>query len=114
MCRKVVHGRADKVFCSAACKSTYHQKLNKVTTEATSLIDKILHRNRSIHLELMGKTATQKKIPKTLLDSKKFNYSYITGFHINKQKKTVYNVYDFSYIPFSTQDVLIMRNLKIN
>ena len=109
LCKKPYFGRSDKIFCSVKCKSIYHKKLNEVTNAATKDIDKILHRNRSILLEIMGKNSTQKKILKIALDKKKFNYTYITSFHINKHGKTVYHVYDFSWMIFSDEEVLIRR-----
>ncbi|MFZ1561427.1 MAG: hypothetical protein WAT37_15955, partial [Saprospiraceae bacterium] len=69
----------------------------------------ILHRNRSILLEIMGKNSTQKKVPRALLDSKKFHFGYITHYHVNAQNKTVHCVYDFSWMIFSDQEVLIKR-----
>jgi hypothetical protein len=109
LCKEPVTGRADKIFCSATCKANYHIKLNKVTTEASERIDKILHRNRSILLEIMGKNSTQKKVPRALMDSKKFHFGYITHYHVNAQNKTVHYVYDFSWMIFSDQEVLIKR-----
>lgn len=109
MCKSEISGRRDKIFCSVRCKSDYHEKLLKVTLTASERIDKILHRNRSILLELMGKNGIQKKIPKIELDKKKFNYTYITNYHVNVQNKTVHYVYDFSYLIFSDQEVLIKR-----
>ena len=97
LCKQPVTGRSDKIFCSATCKAMYHIKLNKVTMEASERIDKILHRNRSILLEVMGKNSAQKKIPRVLLDSKKFHFGYITHYHINAQNKMVHYVYDFSW-----------------
>lgn len=109
LCKQPFTGRTDKIFCTPTCKATYHLKLNKVTLKASSRIDAILHRNRSILLEIMGKNSTQKKVSKTLLDSKKFHFGYITHYHLNSQNKTVHYVYDYSYIIFSDQEVLIKR-----
>lgn len=109
MCPNTFTGRSDKIFCSAKCKTSYHEKLAKVTHQATIKIDKILHRNRSILLEIMGKNGNQKKVSRVLLDSKKFHYGYLTHFHINSQNKMVYYVYDFSWMMFSDQEVLIRR-----
>ncbi|MBK7009823.1 MAG: hypothetical protein IPH36_14925 [Saprospiraceae bacterium] len=61
MCPTMFYGRSDKIFCSAKCKTAYHEKLNKVTNEATAKIDKILHRNRSILLEILGKKANTRR-----------------------------------------------------
>lgn len=113
LCEKRIVGRTDKIFCSNTCKANYHIKLNKVTAEATERIDKILHRNRSILLEILGKNGTQKKVSKAILDNKNFHFDYITHYHVNAQNKTVHYVYDFSYLIFSDQEVLIKRiNLR--
>lgn len=109
LCKKEFAGRADKIFCSTGCKNEYHVKLIRVTKIATTNVDKILHRNRSILLEVMGKNGTQRKLPKLALDKKKFNYSYITGYHVNKQGKIVHHIYDFSWMIFSDEEVLIRR-----
>ena len=107
--KQPITGRADKIFCSATCKANYHIKLNKVTMEASERIDKILHRNRSILLEIMGKNSTQKKVPRALLDSKKFHFGYITHYHINAQNKMIHHVYDFSWMHYSDQEILIKK-----
>jgi len=109
ICSNKLTGRSDKQFCSVKCKSEYSQKLRAVTSKATKDIDKILHRNRSILLELMGKNKTQLKIEREFLDRKKFNFSYLTHYHINKHGKTVHYVYDFSWMIFSDQEILIKR-----
>ena len=109
LCNHAYSGRSDKIFCSVNCKSLYHQKLNRVTVKAAERIDKILHRNRSILLEIMGKNSTQKKVNKLVLDKKKFNYSYCTGFHINKHNKIYRNIYDFGWMEFTDGEILIVR-----
>ncbi len=109
ICQKTLVGRRDKIFCSLDCKNDYHARLRQVTLQATQKIDNILHRNRSILLEIMGKNTGQKKIPRIRLDQKKFNFSYITGYHINVNGKTVHHLYDFSWLIFSDEEVLIVR-----
>jgi len=109
LCKSNLVGRFDKVFCSLSCKNEYHIKLRRATKVATKKVDTILHRNRSILLELMGKNTRQKKMPKILLDKKKFNYTYVTAYHRNNQQKMVNQVYDFSWMIFSDEEVLIRR-----
>jgi hypothetical protein len=109
MCKTQIKGRSDKKFCSIKCKSAYHHKLRSVTSLATAKIDKILHRNRSILLEIMGKNRTQIKVPLLRLEEKKFNFAYLTKFHINSSGKTYHYVYDFSWMTFSDDEVLINR-----
>jgi len=109
LCKKEITGRRSKIFCDQYCKAEYHYRLKKVNNVATEKIDKILHRNRAILLETMGKNNHRKKIHKIKLDSKKFNYSYVTAYHINSQKKMVNHIYDFSWIIFSDEEILIIR-----
>ena len=109
ICKTEFRGRSDKLFCSIDCKNEYHVKLRNVTRGATHKVDTILHRNRSILLEIMGKNATQKKTHRMHLDQKNFNFGYITGMHTNVQGKLVHHVYDFSWIIFSDEEVLIRR-----
>ncbi|WKZ64078.1 MAG: hypothetical protein QY315_04620 [Saprospiraceae bacterium] len=109
LCKKPFEGRTDKIFCGQSCKAVYHQKLKKATNLVADPIDTILHRNRSTLLEIMGKSASQKKVPRILLDAKKFNWKYITAYHINSRQKMVHYVYDFSWMIFSDQEILIRR-----
>ena len=109
LCKSHFNGRSDKIFCTVKCKTSYHQKLSQVTRDAAYKIDNILHRNRSILLEIMGKKKTQMKVSILTLERKKFNFNYITTYKINKQNKEYRYVYDFSYMLFSNSEVLINR-----
>ncbi len=109
LCSGPVKGRSDKIFCTATCKAIYHSELKKITSSATAATDKILHRNRSTLFEIMGSNSKQVKVPRITLDRKKFNYSYYTGSHVNVKGKTYYHVYDFSWMIFTDQEVLIVR-----
>jgi hypothetical protein len=109
ICNKTIVGRSDKKFCSAGCKNYYHTKLRSVTELAVKQIDIILHRNRSILLEIMGKKNLQMKIQRLELDRRKFNFKYHTHFQVNSQGKTYFFVYDFAWMEFSDDEILIIR-----
>ncbi len=110
ICQKKFVGRSDKKFCSTSCKNQYHSQLRAATMSATQEIDSILHRNRSILLELMGKNSQQKKIAAHLLfDQKNFKRQYMTGFFENAQGKRYHIVYDFAWMEFSNGELLIVR-----
>ena len=109
LCKNTFVGRSDKIFCSVSCKSNYHRRLRATNPPYTQTIDKILHRNRTILLELMGKHARQKKVRSIELDRKKFNFNYITRYTVNKHGKTYHHVYDFAWMRFSNDDILIVR-----
>lgn len=109
ICKTTIHGRSDKIFCSASCKSTYHRKLRKATNRVTIKIDEFLHRNRSILLEVLGKNKIQCKVKRTVLEYKKFRFKYHTHFHINIQGKMYLHVYDLAWMEFSDDEILIIR-----
>lgn len=109
ICKNEFTGRTDKIYCSVTCKNDYNVRLRRATLKASKKIDDILHRNRSILLELMGKAKVQVTVNRIVLDKKKFNFSYMTGYSINKHGKTYHHIYDFSYMTFSDQTVLIVR-----
>jgi predicted nucleic acid-binding Zn ribbon protein len=109
ICSKEIVGRSDKKFCSVRCKNYYHTNLRRVTNKAVVEINNILHRNRSILLEILGKNAVQKKIERIILDKKKFNFKYHTHLHTNIQGKTYFYVYDFAWMEFSDDEILIIR-----
>ena len=109
MCKSFFRGRSDKKFCTITCKSTYHKKLSAHTHRATKKVDKILHRNRSILQELMGKKVDVLQISREVLDAKKFSYDHITGYHKNSMNKVVHYVYDFSWVIFSDKNLLVKR-----
>lgn len=109
ICKQKITGRSNKIFCSSSCKSYYHRELRKVTNLEAIHIDEILHRNRSILLEIMGKNRIKIKIKRTVLERKKFRFKYHTHFHINKAGKMYKHVYDFAWMEFSDDTVLIVR-----
>jgi len=109
ICKSSYYGRRDKKFCSTTCKSDYHHRLRRNTAEATIKIDRILHRNRSILLELMGKNRAQVKVPLLHLEQRRFNFNYVTKYHVNTQGKTYNHVYDFAWMTFSSDEVLIVK-----
>lgn len=109
ICSTEFFGRSDKKFCSLRCKNYYHVNLRKVTDKAVKEIDTILHRNRSILLEILGKTAGQKKIDKLVLEKKKFNFFYRTHMTVNSAGKTYNYVYDLAWMEFSDNSILIVR-----
>ncbi|PID69490.1 MAG: hypothetical protein CR989_01405 [Flavobacteriales bacterium] len=112
ICKKPLKGRSDKIFCSAKCKNYYHINLRKVTNIVATDIDIMLHRNRSILLEIMGKHKIQKKVNRRVLEKKKFNFKYLTHFHINKNGKMYHCIYDFAWMEFSDDEILIIRRRK--
>ncbi len=109
ICKKLITGRIDKKFCSLTCKNEYHVQLRRATSKEVTEINKILARNRSVLLELLGKNIKQKKLPSLELDRKKFNFKYHTHL-ISNSKGKIYNYcYDIAWMEFSDNEVLILK-----
>jgi hypothetical protein len=108
-CGKEVVGRKGIKYCSANCKARAHvQKKEANKVEIVSQIDKILHQNRAILSELMGKHK-QLTLPRINLATQNFDFNYITGIYQNSKGKYYYYVYDFAWMEFSSQDIMIVR-----
>jgi len=67
-----------------------------------------LHRNREIIATLMG-NSVKETIDKAILTRAKFRWEYMTGVYWNKEGKMYRLVYDFAWMDFSDQRVLIVR-----
>ncbi|MCF6350546.1 MAG: hypothetical protein L3J23_05885 [Flavobacteriaceae bacterium] len=109
ICKIIIIGRTDKVFCTVRCKNLYHKKLRAVTDVAVKNINIILHRNRSILLEILGKYKFQLKINRIILEKKKFNFKYHTHYYINTKGKLYHHIYDLAWMEFSDDEILIVR-----
>tara|TARA_R110000868_G_scaffold221688_1_gene473455 strand:- start:318 stop:575 length:258 start_codon:yes stop_codon:yes gene_type:complete len=70
ICSKILLGRNDKKFCSIKCKNYYHVNLRKVTDKHVKDLDTILHRNRSILLEVLGKSKGQITVDRVVLEKR--------------------------------------------
>ena len=109
ICKKILRGRSDKLFCSVACKNYYHKHLRKASQKAALQINEYLRRNHSILLEVLGKNKTQIKVYRNVLEQKKFRFKYHTHTHINSKQKVFYYIYDLAWMSFSDDEVLIVR-----
>jgi hypothetical protein len=112
VCENIIIGRKGKIFCSLRCKNIYHLTLRAVTNEVAYPLDRILHRNRSILLEIMGPGLHKKKILRSELVKKHFQFRFMTHYDINSKGKMYHHIYDFSWMEFSDDEVLIIRQKK--
>ncbi len=110
-CGQEMRGRADKKICSTDCKNRYHIETRRHTRDAVGEIDGYLHRNREILALLMG-NAIKVEIDRLVLSRTGFRYEYHTGTYLNKEGKMYRLVYDYAWMDFSDQRVLIVREKK--
>jgi len=70
ICKKIIRGRTDKIFCSTDCKNYYHKHLRYAAKQAAIQINEYLKRNYSILLELLDKNKIQVKVYRNILEQK--------------------------------------------
>ncbi|MEN9386899.1 MAG: hypothetical protein RLZZ185_1640 [Bacteroidota bacterium] len=107
-CGKTLLGRTDKKFCSVACKNAFNFAKRKATRNAVKEIDSYLHRNREILATLMG-DSKKEILDRAVLARARFRWEYMTGIYKNKQGKWYHIVYDYAWMEFTDQSVLIVR-----
>ena len=96
-CGQVLRARADAKFCSAHCRSSYHNKKRiEDNAELIRKVNSILRKNRKIlkTLNPEGKS----KITKSKLEKSGFNFNYITNIYETKNGKEYKFCYDMGYV----------------
>lgn len=107
-CGAEFKGRSDKKFCSVACKNAHHAAQRRDTRDAVAEVDGYLHRNREILATLMG-NSIKEEFDRLVLTRTGFKYEYHTGTYLNKEGKMYRLVYDYAWMDFSDQKILIVR-----
>jgi len=107
-CGQEIQGRSDKRFCSLACKNAHNNDQRRQTKEVTAEVDALLHRNREVLALLMGDTK-KTTFDRLILQRAGFKFEYLTGVYFNKEGKMYRIIYDFAWMDFSDQSVLVVR-----
>lgn len=107
-CTASFKGRSDKKFCSIACKNAWHTQHRIATRNAVAEIDGYLHRNREILATLTGNASTI-ELDRLVLTRTGFKYEFHTGTYLSKEGKMYRIVYDYAWMDFSDQKILIVR-----
>lgn len=97
-CGEPIYGRADKKFCSDACRNSYHyeQKQKQKESEVVRKVNATLARNYKTLTSLndKGKSFVSRK---QLIDAG-FDFKVFTGIYTTKTGSTYYLVYDQAYL----------------
>ena len=96
-CKTKIKGRADKVFCTPYCKSSYHyqESLNE-DDDLFRSIDKQLRLNRRLlkNYNKAGKAVVRKEA----LTKEGFNPNYFTHYWKNKKGDVYLFCYEFGFL----------------
>ncbi|MCV9386940.1 hypothetical protein [Reichenbachiella ulvae] len=111
-CERPVFGRADKKFCSDACRNAYNNRSNSDAVNLVRNINNTLRKNRRILLDLNpdGKT----KLPKSKLLQKGFDFEYHTSIYTTKSGQQYRYCYDQGYLLLDDDFVLLIVKKDFN
>jgi len=106
-CGIKILGRADKKFCSDACRNSYNNFLNKDHKNLVRNINNQLRKNYRIleSLNIEDKTKTTK----SKLLRLGFSFDYFTGIYTTKSGSTYYYLYDQGYLPLDNDFYLLVK-----
>lgn len=106
-CGREIVGRADKMFCSDACRNNYNNNVNKDSTNLMRNTNNKLRKNYRILSELNPKDKA--KVEKKVLIKKGFDFDTITAVLNAKTGNTYYFIYDQGYQELDNDIFLVFR-----
>ncbi|MEM6516922.1 MAG: hypothetical protein AAF688_12115 [Bacteroidota bacterium] len=96
-CGTRIIGRADKKFCSDACRNSFNNSINKDSKKLIRNTNNRLRKNYRI-LEVLNPNQKTKCSRGKLIENG-FDFNYFTNIYKTKAGKIYYFVYDQGYLP---------------
>jgi len=106
-CKDKLIGRADKKFCSDACRNSFNNRFNKDSTNFMRTVNNKLRKNWRI-LEALNPNQKTKTTKEKLLN-KGFNFEYFTNTYTTKAGTVYYFVYNQGYLPLENDFYALVK-----
>lgn len=106
-CGDRIIGRADKKFCSDACRNSYNNSLNKDNKNLVRNVNNRLRKNYRI-LETLNKD-DKTKTTKERLQRMGFSFEYFTSIYTTKSGSVYFYLYDQGYLPLDNGFYLLVK-----
>jgi len=106
-CKDKLIGRADKKFCSDACRNSFNNRFNKDSTNFMRTVNNKLRKNWRI-LEALNPNQKTKTTKEKLLN-KGFNFEYFTNTYTTKAGTIYYFVYNQGYLPLENDFYALVK-----
>lgn len=106
-CGDKIRGRADKKFCSDACRNSHNNSLNKDNKNLVRNINNRLRKNYRI-LETLN-TEDKTKTTKERMLRMGFSFEYFTSIYTTKAGTTYFYLYDQGYLPLDNDFYLLVK-----
>jgi len=106
-CGTKIIGRADKKFCSDACRNSHNNALNKDSKNLVRNVNNRLRKNYRI-LETLN-TKDKTKVLRDKLIQKGFDFEFFTSLYTTKAGTVYYYVYDQGYLELDNGFYLLVK-----
>jgi hypothetical protein len=106
-CQEEFTGRSDKVYCSDACRSAFHNRKNAEETIFMRSINKILRDNRNV-LEQFNPDGKASVKREKLID-RGFKFRYFTNEYRSKNGNLYHFCYDYGVLITDSDWVTIVK-----
>ncbi len=110
-CGRPVRGRQDKKFCSADCRSAYHNRQRARSEGVIREVNKVLRRNRNILAALNPEGKV--RLPRARLLEQGFRFDYHTHIYRTRSGNVYVFCYDQGYIELPGEYVALVRRKPV-
>ena len=111
ICGNTIVGRSDKKFCSPKCKNQYHHPSQNLKGDHIKMVNTFLYQNfKILETVFLDEKKDKLMVPRILLDKMGFHYKYCTGCYTNNQKKLYRYIYNYAWMEFSDQKLMLIRS----
>lgn len=106
-CDAILHGRSDKKFCDAICRSAFHNQRLKEYHQHIRRVNRVLGLNRKI-LERLIHRGIKVTTHQTLLQAG-FDFDLCTGTKLSAGNAPIYHIYEFAYQTLSENRIILKK-----
>jgi hypothetical protein len=113
-CKEPFVGRADKRFCSDACRNAFNNKLNSDSSSYMRNVNNILRKNRRIlEARFKGENLPAgrqgNKVLRDTLLKEGFDFNYFTNIYTTQKGSNYFYCYEMGYLPIESNYILIVK-----
>jgi len=94
-CGDVIHGRADKKFCSDQCRNNYNNRLNRDSNNYVRNVHGLLRKNRRILCDLYNEG--KRVLHRDALFALGYNFSFFTHLIETRQGEKYHFCFEYGY-----------------
>ncbi len=109
-CGTEIYGRVDKKFCSDQCRNTYNNRIHAISNAYIRKVNYILRKNRKIMEDLLeGSEKDARRVHKSKLVDKGFNFDYFTNIYKTKTNNYYYFSYEYGFMKLDDTYLMVVK-----